>query len=288
MSCRTTMVHRGTTRGFTLVELLVVIGIIALLVSMLLPALQAARRQADTVKCLSALRQLGTGYFLYSHEHKGWWPMANLIYRDPAGAVRQRQWFDYISKYVNNGVELNALGNNAVPNLASVKDTNSLLWGCPNWNRVYYGSTGVYTGGGLTINSGLFPGYSMNPYTFAPRPVNASNLESGYLPWVLRTANPPDPVKSSGGWFFKQNQWTKSAQRALLFDNIHPNTSMVAAIPVPFPEVPIGTTFTIDFNRHSKTKIGTKQTVKSMNLVFCDGHGETVSAQEAHKAIRNP
>ena len=69
---------RQQRQGFTLVELLVVIGIIALLISVLMPALNSARSAARLVQCQSNLKQIYNGVLFYANSNKGFLPYASV------------------------------------------------------------------------------------------------------------------------------------------------------------------------------------------------------------------
>ena len=64
----------NTRKGFTLIELLVVVAIIALLVSILVPALSQAHGQAQAVVCKSRLKQVGLVMLMYAEDNGGWAP----------------------------------------------------------------------------------------------------------------------------------------------------------------------------------------------------------------------
>lgn len=92
-------VRRFSISGFTLIEVLVVVAIIALLISILMPSLSQAREQAKTVRCLANLNQLGKGSNAYLGDNKdrfAWGPVYNRQgqpLNDASGAPLTRTWY---------------------------------------------------------------------------------------------------------------------------------------------------------------------------------------------------
>ena len=103
---------RGLRRSaFTLIEVLVVVAIIALLISVLLPSLRAARDQAKGVTCLSNLKQIGNGCAYYTQEHQGRFaPPFRFIRRVNGNSndyINVPAWFQYIPfRYLSNNTQV--------------------------------------------------------------------------------------------------------------------------------------------------------------------------------------
>ena len=144
--------------GFTLTELLVVLGVIVLLISMLLPALVKARRQAEVTKCVAQLRAIGTAFTAYTGDNDGELPMASMTNSDdspysPHGLEtwKQPQFHPWIGKpiqeddsparpgdIVNPPPALAWSGNVVAPiGWLFLRETigGSTLWRCPSQTR---------------------------------------------------------------------------------------------------------------------------------------------------------
>lgn len=95
------------SKAFTLIELLVVIVIVAILVSLFLPALSSVLESGRTTKCANNLRQIGGAMFLYAGEHNGYFPESGGIIQwgsvDAAapGGSGQASWMEQLSIYMN-------------------------------------------------------------------------------------------------------------------------------------------------------------------------------------------
>src|SRR5437879_1755824 len=135
--------ERLPSQAFTLIELLVVIAIIAILASMLLPALSRAKEKAKMIRCTSNQRQIILGYLLYAGDQSDYLPVAGSPdLSQGAGWVAPSRWFQEISPYISRE-ETNytrLVAREKVVTCPSASIANAIPTNVPGWQG--YGGYG--------------------------------------------------------------------------------------------------------------------------------------------------
>jgi prepilin-type N-terminal cleavage/methylation domain-containing protein len=161
--------------GFTLVELLVVIGIIAVLVGILLPALSRAREMAKRTQCASNLRSLAQLALMYANTYKGRFPLA---VEDPSGPAGFRLNPQYVADEMYTSFGFNdVLNSTGTPNGVQIDQT----WVCPSGAS---SMASVWSPATLTTYG---PVADARPAPLSPS-FPANYLTRSPLGWVLETS----------------------------------------------------------------------------------------------------
>lgn len=151
---------RLPVRGFTLVELLVVVGIIAVLISFLLPALGRARESGYRVQCLSNLKNMYLGVALYNNMHQGKYPPPTISF----GGAYSSGWPQILIYSKCIGTSNDAVSQTGTSFDAAFRPMMSTLFRCPksagsyDTNNVALTRTGSYA-----ITTDLYDAASVNP-----------------------------------------------------------------------------------------------------------------------------
>ena len=264
-------------KAFTLVELLVVIGIIALLISILLPALNRARAAAKQTVCLSQLRQIGQAMMMHANEHRNYFPLAGQIYSTgttghPADATPNEVGD-------SNRVRYDYFGSNPM-RVAPM----------PIALAPYLGQTNLRTDTEANADADYKNGSTIRLFTC---PSNVDQVQQGTLQSSLF-------ISYVGGWFAKPLQSSYAFNESVLgwgtSDNrVHGNLTRLVG---PADKIllgdaaPRGSNSWIVYNDNSAQDrlidlynrtidndnllFDKVRHFGNMNILFCDGHGESM------------
>jgi len=258
--------------GFTLVELLVVIGIIAILIGIILPALARARAQANTAKCLSNLRQIGLGYRMYTQDFGGW----NMDYFPVVNGGIDIFWGGLIAKYIgtkSHGYNSQANPYSNIINLLLCPDASepsASYWGSVStgWNGKQHSAGGgwdwFHTNG--PPERWWVGSYGFNGYMYSDLGVRYSN----YGP--------------QSRYFTKLSGIRTSTTTPMFFDSTWVDANVQPSDPTPPTLMGINQPDTAIPSNMSQ-RVCLRRHGRAINAVFADGSDSTVVLDDLHRLI---
>jgi prepilin-type N-terminal cleavage/methylation domain-containing protein len=238
-------------RGFTLVELLTVIAIIALLAALLMPTLSRAKFQAWNTKCKSNARQLGIAANLYTSTYNAYPPSSIGVPLLPTEAITARAWWDFLE--LPNKLALN---NERQPTLEGI-------FRCPFQKPI---KALILSGNGSVVSAKIMPltSYAYNGWGVG---LHADGLGLGGRSWIGETTLEVTPskdssIKSPG----KLIAFGDGFQRSVFYDKDGAQTVAWEAVLSPWAH---GYALYSEAFKLSPTF---KAHHGKFNRVFCDGH----------------
>jgi prepilin-type N-terminal cleavage/methylation domain-containing protein/prepilin-type processing-associated H-X9-DG protein len=214
---------RKRSLGFTLVELLVVIGIIALLISILLPALGKARDAANTVKCAANMHAIGAGFANYIANYKGFLPPSNMYRTDESGNVltTPSNGFIHWSSFIYNDSYASAPPYKPFQSLAGWA-----MFQCPTLNNGGLAPANTFAGNN---DAGLANDAGPNVVDFqAPRlayTVNESLCPRGYMTYL----QPGAPAAVNYPYHFVQAAHVRNSSGVVLATELSGNPDVATS-----------------------------------------------------------
>ena len=294
--------------GFTLVELLVVIGIIALLIGILLPAFNKARAAANNVKCSSNVRQLSSACIMFAQDHRGHVPPCsdtslasvndplkrNFSYRDNGGSDELNDWASAVLRY---------MGDRSLTDFQKAPPDKSRVFQCPSDSDLDLPQPGHRLFNDVTN--------SVSPYQAVSYGCNADiaclltasgagNFNAGGL--VSIYAGPKDAANHGKPLNARYDKIAKPAETLLFADcgiRVDPFVSSVPSPQYAYAEVLVYTTSTLtggtvrDIAQNTTglnmaQKIPVRRHNKRINIGFADGHAETLGADQWYRVRVSP